>query len=78
MYPKLLMNGFVIDHESVRLILKELDPHELEKRTRDSLTRRTYISTGSNQTCYIDGCVKLRPFGFAINGAMDDNSGKII
>ena len=48
MHQKLLMNAFIIDHESVRLILKELDPLGVEQRTRNRLTRRTYVSTGPN------------------------------
>ena len=31
MHPKLLMNGFPIDHESVHLILKELDTIGVEQ-----------------------------------------------
>ena len=68
MHQKLLMNAFIIDHESVRLILKELDPLGVEQRTRNSLTRRTYVSTGPNQNWHIDGYDKLKPFGFAIQG----------
>ena len=68
MHQKLLMNVFIMDHESVRLILKELDPLDVEQRTRHSLTRRTYISTGPNQNWHIDGYDKLKSFGFAIDG----------
>ena len=50
MYQKLVMNGFIIDHESVHLILKELDPVGVKQRARHSFTRRSYISTGPNHT----------------------------
>ena len=50
MHQKLLMSGFIIDRESVRLILKELDPLSDEARGRHSLTRRTYIFTVPNHT----------------------------
>ena len=66
MHQKLLMNSFIIDHESVRSILKELDPLGVEQRGRHSLTISTYISTGLNHTRHIDGYDKLKPFGFTI------------
>ena len=44
------MNSFIIDHDSVRLILKEPDPLRVRQRARHSLTRRTYISTDPNHT----------------------------
>ena len=50
----------------------------VEQRARHRLTRRTYISTGTNYTWYIDGYDKLKPFGFIIHGARDGYSGKII
>ena len=50
MHQKLLTNRFITDHESVRLILRELYALGIEKRARQSLTRRTCISTGSNHT----------------------------
>ena len=34
MNQNLLMNGFLIDRESVRLILKELDSLDVEQRVR--------------------------------------------
>ena len=34
MHQNLLMNGFLIDRESVRLILKELDSLDVEQRVR--------------------------------------------
>ena len=34
MHPKLLRNGFLIDHESVHLILKELDPIGVKQTVR--------------------------------------------
>ena len=32
MHQNLLMNGFLVDRESVRLILKEIDPLGVEER----------------------------------------------
>ena len=53
MYQKLLMNGFIVNHKIVRLILKELDPVGVEQRVRHNLNRRTYISTDPNQTSLV-------------------------
>ena len=77
MHQKLLMSVFIIDRESVRLILKELDPLSDEPRGRHSLTRRTYISTVPNHTQYKDWYDKFKPFGFVIRGAIDEYSQKI-
>ena len=78
MHQKLMINGFIIDHESVRLILKELDPLVVEQRARHRLTRHSYISTGPKHTWHIDGYNKLKTFGFAIHGAIDCYSRKIL
>ena len=66
-HQKLLMNGFIIDHEGARLILKE-------QRARHSLNRRTCNSSDPNQTWHVDRYNKLKPFGFAIHGAIDGYS----
>ena len=74
MHQKLLMNGLIIDHENIdidHLILKEFILLSTKQRARHSLTRYTYFSTGPNQTWHIDGYDKLKPFGFAIHGAID-------
>ena len=77
-HQKLLMNGFIIDHESVRLILKEHDPLGVEEGAQHCLSKRNYISTGPNHTWYIDGYGKLKPFRFAIHGAIDGYIRKIL
>ena len=64
------MNSFIIDYDSVRLILKEHDPLGIGQRARHSLTRRTYISTAPNHIWQIDGHDILKLFRFAIQGAI--------
>ena len=78
MHQKLLMNGLIIDQESVHLILKERDPLGGERRGWHSLTKCTYISTGANYIWHIDGYEKIKPFGFAIHGAIDGYCWKIL
>ena len=50
MQQKLLINGFFIHRESMRLILKELHDLGAKQRTRHNLTKRTDISTDPNNT----------------------------
>ena len=76
--PKNADERFHYWHESVRLILKELDPLGDEQRGRHSLTRRTYISTGPNHTWHIGGYNKFKPFGFVIHGAIGSYSWKVL
>ena len=78
MHQKLRSMGYVIDQHSVRLILKTLDPDGVSARARKRLRRRTYISVGPNFTWHVDEYDKLKPFGFAIHGAIDGYSRKIL
>ena len=78
MHQKLVMNGYVVDHDTVRLVLKSLDPEGVERRARHRLTRRVYVSAGPNHTWHVDGYDKIKPFGFAIHGAIDGYSRKIL
>lgn len=70
--------GTVIDKESVRLILKVLDPEGVELRSRRRLRRRNYYSKGPDYLWHLDGYDKLKPFGFCIHGAIDGYSRRIL
>ena len=63
-----------LDHESVRLILKALDPDGAEQRSSRRLRRRQYRSKGPNYIWHIDSYDKLKPYGFCIHGAIDGYS----
>ena len=78
MLQKLRSSGLTADKETVRLILKSLDPVGVDKRKRRKLTRREYHSFGPNHTWHIDGYDKLKPFGIAIHGAIDGYSRRIL
>ena len=67
-YCQLHSSGLTADKETVRLMLKSLDPVGVDKRKRRKLTRREYHSFGSNHTWHIDGYNK--PFGIAIHGVI--------
>ena len=71
-------NGLTADKETVKLILKSLDPAGDHKRKRRRLTRCENNSFGPNHTWHIDGYDKLKPFGIAIHGAIDGYSRRIL
>ena len=78
MHQKLRKNKFTVDRETVRIIMKSLDPEGVTLRSGHKLRRRTYRSQGPNFIWHIDGYDKLKPFGFAIHGAIDGYSRKIL
>lgn len=78
MHQLLRNHGFNINRENVRMILSTLDPEGVAARTRRRLRRRVYFSPGPNHVWHIDGYDKLKPFGFAIHGAIDGYSRKIL
>jgi hypothetical protein len=57
-----------VSHDTVRLILRQVDPVGVSNRQRHRLRRRTYTSSGPNDTWHLDGYDKLRPYGFLISG----------
>lgn len=58
-------------------MLKELDPEGIQLRKAHRLKRRSYVNQGPNDSWHMDGYDKLKPFGFAIHGAIDGFSRKI-
>ena len=67
-----------IDHETVRLIVKCLDPEGVRCRTKRRLRRREYSNPGPNYLWHIDGYDKLKPYGICIHGCIDGYSRQII
>ena len=55
-----------------------LDPAGVELRTCRRLQRKAYLSPGPDHTWHIDGYDKLKPYGFAIHGAIDGYSRRIL
>ncbi|XP_051782603.1 uncharacterized protein LOC127527557 [Erpetoichthys calabaricus] len=78
MHAKCLAKGFVTDSESIRFLLKTLDPEGVEQRKRRCLRRRQFSSKGPNNTWHIDSNDKLKPYGIFINGCIDGFSRFII
>ena len=64
--------------ELVRLALKGLDPEGVKNRSLKKFTLGKYTSVGPNYMWLNDGYDKVKPFGFAIHGAIDGYSRKIL
>ena len=70
--------GFAVARETVRLILKVLDPSGVESRSKSRLRRREYRSKGPNYIWHLDGYDKLKPYGFGIHAAIDGYSRRLL
>ena len=78
MLQKLRNSRLTADKEKVRLILKSLDLVGVDRWKRQKLPRCKYHLFGRNHTWHIDGYDKLKPFGTAIDGAIDGYSRRIL
>ena len=67
-------HGLVVTRETVRHVLRVVDPDGVEARSKHRLTRRKYKARGPNDRWHIDGYDKLKHFGFCIHGAIDGYS----
>ena len=74
----MIHHGFVIDRETVRIILQHLDPAGVERCSRRTFRRRLYSVKGPNYLWHLDGYDKLKPFGFPIHGCIDGFSRRIL
>ena len=77
-HQKLRQMGVTTNRETVRLILRAVDPDGVMNRSRHRLRRRIYVSKGPNYVWHIDGYDKLKPYGFALHGCIDGYSLKIL
>ena len=72
------IRGIVTDRETVRHILRQIDPDGVESRRRRRLRRRMYHNRGPNYLWHIDGWDKLKTYGFCIHGGIDGFSRRIL
>ncbi len=72
------MQFFGYNRETVRQFLRVLDPEGVEARTHRRFRRRMYTNKGPHYLIHIDGYDKLKPYGFAIHGAIDGFSRRIL
>ena len=54
MHQALIRKGFAVDKDSVRLVLKELDPEGVALRSRHKQRRRKYYAKGPNDIWHLD------------------------
>lgn len=78
MHLRIRNMGINSNRETVRIILKELDPESVQLRFARRLRRRKYVNLGPNYLWHMDAYDKLKSFGFAIHGAIDGYSRKIM
>lgn len=71
-------HSLVVSRETVREMLKIMDPEGVTARLKHRLRRRKYKARGPNDRWHIDGYDKLKPFGFCIHGAIDGYSRRIL
>ena len=55
MYQALTRKGIAVDKDSVRLVLKELDPERVAQWSRHKLGRRKYYAKGPSSIWHLDG-----------------------
>lgn len=72
------MEGLRVPRIIVQDMLIELDPEGTQLRKAHRLKRRSYVNQGPNDSWHMDGYDKLKAFGFAIHGAIDGFSRKIL
>ena len=65
-----------VDQETVRELLKILDPDGVAARSRHRLQRREQTTDRPNHVWHIDGYDK--PFGFCTHGAIDGYSRRVM
>lgn len=79
MWKRLKLKHGLNVHRSTVLRLMWIADHEgMQRRKRRRLLRRKYACPGPNFVWHMDGYDKLKPFGFAIHGAVDGFSRKIL
>lgn len=71
-------HGLHVYRDTVLRLMWIIDPEGMERRKAKRFTRRQYSCPGPNHVWHIDGYDKLKPFGFAIHGAIDGFSRKIM
>ena len=79
MHKRLMVDyNLVTDGETVRQVLKIVDPAGVQRRSKHRLKRRSYKVKGPNYIWHVDGYDKLKPFGFCIHGALDGYSRRVL
>lgn len=78
MWKRLQHKGIRLGRNKVRELMLELDYEGVQTRRRKRIRRREYLNPGPNFVWHVDGYDKLKPYGFAIHGAIDGFSRRIL
>ncbi|XP_032365456.1 uncharacterized protein LOC116680989 [Etheostoma spectabile] len=71
LHLRAVQQGYVVSQDTIRRIIKLVDPQGVELRRARRLRRRQYSCRGPNALWHMDGYDKLKPYGIAINGCID-------
>ncbi|XP_014674469.1 PREDICTED: uncharacterized protein LOC106814645, partial [Priapulus caudatus] len=71
-------HGLRVRRDDIRLLLGIMDPEGVAYRKKNCFRRRQYVNKGPNYMWHVDGNGKLKPYGFAIHGAIDGFSRRIL
>ncbi|XP_035990558.1 uncharacterized protein LOC118562959 [Fundulus heteroclitus] len=71
LHLRAVQNGLVVQQDTIRQIIKFLDPEGVELRRTRRLRRRQYNTKGPNALWHMDSYDKLKPYGIGINGCID-------
>lgn len=71
LHLRAVQQGLVVSQDTIRQIIKLVDPQGVELRRARRLRRRQYSCRGPNALWHMDGYDKLKPYGIAINGCID-------
>lgn len=70
LHLRAVQRGFVVSQDTIRRIIKLVDPQGVELRRTPRLRRHQYSCRGPNALWHMDGYDKLKPYGIA-NGCID-------
>ncbi len=65
-----IRRGYVVSQETMRMVIKEIDPVGVELWRTRRLRRRQYFSRGPNALWHMDSFDKLKPYGIAITASV--------
>ena len=71
LHLRAVQRGFVVSQDTIRRIIKLVDPQGVELRRARRLRRRQYSCRGPNALWHMDGYDKLKPYGICIHGCID-------
>ncbi|KAF7653483.1 hypothetical protein LDENG_00082350, partial [Lucifuga dentata] len=78
LHLRAVQRGYVVTQDTIRQLIKLLDPVGVELRRAQRLRLRHYRNRGPNTLWHMDSYDKLKPYSIAINGCIDGFSCYIV